>query len=112
MRYCFRLRIDPTRAAEYRRRHEAVHPDMLRALRAAGWRDYWLFLDEDGLLIGTFESEHSFEEAEAIMAATEANTAWQRFMAPLFEGAGPRDGLRVLSPVFHLEEQLARLDES
>jgi len=111
-RYCFRLRVDPTRIPEYRRRHAAVWPDMLRALRDAGWRDYWLFLDEDGLVIGVFESERSFGEAEEAMARTEANRAWQDFMAPLFQGAGPDDGLRVLEPVFHLETQLAALGET
>ena len=39
-RYCFTLQVDPSRLEEYRRRHAAVWPDMLAALRAAGWHAY------------------------------------------------------------------------
>ena len=49
-RVCFELRVRPERIDEYRERHRAVWPDMLAALRAAGWRNYSLFLRPDGLL--------------------------------------------------------------
>jgi L-rhamnose mutarotase len=51
-RYCFLLRVRPDRMAEYRRRHAAVWPDMLQALADTGWRNYSLFLADDGLLVG------------------------------------------------------------
>ncbi|HEX8928725.1 MAG TPA: L-rhamnose mutarotase, partial [Actinomycetota bacterium] len=43
-RVCFLLQVRPDRVDEYRARHERVWPDMLAALRDAGWRDYSLFL--------------------------------------------------------------------
>jgi L-rhamnose mutarotase len=46
-RICFLLRIRPERAQEYRRRHAAVSPEMLEALRETGWRNYSIFLSED-----------------------------------------------------------------
>ena len=49
-RVCFTLRVRPDRLDEYRRRHRAVWPEMLEALRSTGWRNYSLFLAEDGLL--------------------------------------------------------------
>ncbi len=103
-RYCFQLRVDPAHLDEYRRRHEAVWPEMLEALAAAGWRDYRLFLGSDGLLIGTFEAD-SLESALAAMEATEVDARWQAEMAELFV-----DGeLRWLDQVFDLDEQRARL---
>ena len=51
-RVCFQLQVRPDRMTEYVERHAAVWPDMLRALEAAGWRNYSLFLRDDGLLIG------------------------------------------------------------
>ncbi len=41
-RVCFLLKVRPDRLAEYRERHQAVWPDMLAALRAAGWHNYSL----------------------------------------------------------------------
>jgi L-rhamnose mutarotase len=38
-RVCFTLQVATDRIEEYHRRHAAVWPDMLAALRAAGWRD-------------------------------------------------------------------------
>src|SRR5262245_16067769 len=67
-RVCFALRVRANRLDEYRARHRAVWPEMLDALRATGWRNYSLFLSEDGLLIGYLETD-DFEAALAGMDA-------------------------------------------
>ena len=48
-RYCFQLQVRPDRIPEYVERHQAVWPEMQDALRATGWRNYFLFLRSDGL---------------------------------------------------------------
>jgi len=65
-RICFLLRVRPEQVAEYRRRHAEVWPEMREALSAAGWRNYSLFLREDGLLVGYLECE-DFDAARAAM---------------------------------------------
>ena len=110
MRVCFRLQVKRGRLDEYRRRHEAVWPDMVAALAASGWRNYSLFLDADGLLIGYFETD-SLDDALAGMAATEVNMRWQAHMSDLFEGndGRPADQAFVVLPeVFNLDDQLLR----
>ena len=54
-RHCFLLRVKPERMEEYRQRHARVWPEMLDALRRCGWRNYSLFLHDDGLLVGYVE---------------------------------------------------------
>jgi L-rhamnose mutarotase len=54
-RVCFLGRVRPDRLAEYRRRHADVWPEMLDALRAAGWSNYSLFLTDDGLVWATWK---------------------------------------------------------
>jgi len=110
-RYCFQLRVAPEHLDEYRRRHAAVWPDMLRALHDAGWRNYSLFLRPDGLLIGYFESDGSFTEVQAAMETTDVNARWQAEMAPFFVGleGTPDSGLLLLDEIFHLEDQLVDL---
>lgn len=107
-RYCFQLCVAPQHLAEYRRHHARVWPEMLVALRDAGWVNYSLFLRPDGLLIGYFESEKSFAEVQEAMARTDVNTRWQAEMAPLFAGleGTPDTGLVLLDEVFNLEAQL------
>ena len=103
-RVCFLLRVKPERLGEYRARHRAVWPDMLDALRAAGWSNYSLFLREDGLLVGYLETA-DFAVAQAAMEATDVNARWQAEMGEFFELPGnerPDTGLRRLEEVFHL----------
>jgi L-rhamnose mutarotase len=110
-RVCFQLQVRPERIAEYRQRHAAVWPEMLRALKDTGWNNYSLFLRSDGLLIGYLETP-DLSAAQAGMAATEVNARWQAQMGEFFadlEGA-PDTGFMTLTEVFHLEDQLAALD--
>ncbi|WP_406317098.1 L-rhamnose mutarotase [Streptosporangium sp. NBC_01639] len=103
-RVCFLLKVRPDRLEEYRERHAAVWPEMLDALRSAGWHNYSLFTREDGLLVGYLETD-DFEAALAGMAATEVNARWQAEMAPFFENleGHPDEGMAALAEVFHLD---------
>ena len=88
-RYCLLGHVDPQRIEDYRRVHSAVWPELLRALRDAGWHNYSLFLRDDGLLIGYVEAD-DLDRAQAEVAATEVNARWQAAMAELFASEDPR----------------------
>ena len=107
-RVCFQLQVKPDRLAEYRQRHAAVWPDMLEALKRTGWNNYSLFVRDDGLLIGYFETE-SLKAAQDAMAATDVNARWQAEMAEFFVAleTTPDQGFLELTEVFNLEDQLA-----
>ena len=110
-RVCFTLQVRPDRLAEYRERHTAVWPEMLRALRDAGWRDYQLFLREDGLLVGTVvvdDEAGGLAAAQAAVDAAEVSARWEAEMAPFF-AAGDGRGKSTLDLVFDLDAQLAAL---
>jgi L-rhamnose mutarotase len=107
-RVCFQLQVRPDRMDEYVARHRVVWPDMLRALKSAGWHNYSLFLRPDGLLIGYVETD-SLEAAQERMAAAEVNGRWQAQMGEFFVGlddASPDTGFVRLDEIFHLEDQL------
>lgn len=107
-RVCFRLQVQVELLDAYRERHAAVWPAMLRAIAAAGRWNYSLFLDDDGLLIGYYETD-SVADADAALAASEVAAAWEAHMQDLFAGATGRadQTARVLPEVFNLEDQLA-----
>lgn len=104
-RICFLLKVKPEHIEEYKERHRHVWPEMRAALSATGWHNYSLFLRDDGMLVGYFETP-DFDAARAEMAKTEVNARWQAEMAPFFaalEGRRPDEGLLVLEEVFHLD---------
>jgi L-rhamnose mutarotase len=102
-RICFHLRVRPERLAEYKQRHREVWPEMQQALRETGWRNYSLFLGDDGVLTGYLECD-DFARARAAMAERPVNAKWQAEMAGFFVDEGPPDTqMQPIPEVFHLE---------
>jgi L-rhamnose mutarotase len=102
----FLLKVKADKLEEYKQRHKAVWPEMLDALRRTGWHNYSLFMREDGLLFGYFETPDNFQAALAGMSHEEINARWQNFMAPYFEnlsGAHADESMVELEEVFHLD---------
>jgi L-rhamnose mutarotase len=102
----FLLKVKPDKVREYRELHRAVWPEMIEALRRNGWHRYSLFLGEDGLLFGCFETPESFRAALQGMSKEEVNRKWQEFVASCFEntdGARADESMQELVEVFHLE---------
>ena len=108
-RYCLLGHVDSSRLAEYREAHRAVWPELLEALRDAGWRNYSLFLRDDGLLIGYAEAD-DLAVAQEDVARTEVNARWQAAMSELFQSKGaPDEAWEIIPEVFNLEDQLRAL---
>jgi L-rhamnose mutarotase len=104
-RVCFILQVRKDRLEEYKRRHKQVWPEMLDALRRTGWRNYSLFLRDDGLLVGYLETP-DFQAALDGMAHEEVNARWQAEMRDFFEDPAGRNAdeqMRPLEEVFHLD---------
>ncbi len=122
-RVCFLLRLRPDRIDDYLAAHEHVWPEMLDALRQAGWHNYSLFLrPDDGLVVGYLETP-DFEAALRQMSETEVNAKWQAGMAQYFKNpdsanpdadpnaqpgalpgkAHPDQAMQPLTEYFHLD---------
>jgi L-rhamnose mutarotase len=110
-RICFQLQVRPDRIADYVERHRAVWPEMLEAIRDAGRRNYSLYLRDDGLLIGYYETDDDAASAAAL-AADPRTAEWEATSTDLFVSlAGDRADQSALQlrEVFNLEDQLASL---
>ncbi len=102
----FLLKVKADKIEAYKKHHESVWPEMLAALHRTGWHNYSLFMREDGLLFGYFETPGSFQDALDGMAKEEINARWQDFMAPFFEGlegSHADESMIELEEVFHLD---------
>ena len=102
----FQLKVKQEKIEEYKKHHEAVWPEMLEALSRTGWHNYTLFMRDDGLLFGYFETPNDFQSALDGMAKEEINAKWQEFMAPFFEApelTNADEMMLELTEVFHLD---------
>ena len=108
-RVCFQLQVKPDLISQYRAAHAAVWPEMLQAIADSGRRNYSLFLRDDGLLIGYYETD-SVEASQAALAADPRTVAWEAAMADYFVALSgrPDQNSVTLTEVFNLEHQLAK----
>jgi len=77
---------------------------MIEALQDAGFTNYSLFLQPDGLLVGYFETEDLVTSQRKMQTAS-VNAQWQRELAHCFENLGdtmPDQSIAPLTEVFHL----------
>ena len=81
-RASFILKVRKDRIKEYKEHHNAVWPEMLESLRRHGWRNYSLFMRDDGLLFGYVEAEESFQKCLEGMAQEEVNSGGRSLWHP------------------------------
>jgi L-rhamnose mutarotase len=87
-RYAFQMRIKPELKTEYRKAHDEIWPDMARAIRRSGIRNYSIYFREDGTLFAYLEARDP-AQAFAWLGKTEVNTRWQKAMDRFFVKENP-----------------------
>jgi L-rhamnose mutarotase len=101
-KYAFRMQLNPGMADEYRRRHDALWPELAALLHQAGIRDYSIHLDPDtGTLFGVLwrPDDHGMDA----LPAHPVMQAWWAHMADIMETGPDNAPVAVpLVPVFHL----------
>lgn len=101
-KYAFRMRLDPGQRDEYRRRHDAIWPELLALLKEAGISDYSIHLDEEtGLLFGVLwrTDGHRMDD----LPKSPVMQRWWAHMADLMETKPDNEPVAVpLTPVFHM----------
>ena len=81
-RIAFRMNLTPGQAAEYKRRHDNLWPEMITALRQAGVSDYSIWLDpETNYLFATLvrADDHTMDK----LPDTEIMKRWWKHMADI-----------------------------
>lgn len=108
----FLLRISTEHKNLYRELHAEIWPEMLEALHESGYRNYSMFLDESGLLVGYLETD-DYEASARSMAQHPVQKRWNELMDPLFEPVDEARPVGMVSPlehVFDLDSQRSRLN--
>jgi len=103
-RYAWKARVLPGKLAEYRRRHDAIWPELVAVLKEAGIANYtiWQVGDE---LFGYYECEKGADYAARVQAESPVVDRWNEYMKDVMEmemdpvtGAQPK-----MEQVFFLE---------
>ncbi len=75
----FLIKVKPDKLEEYKKIHAQVWPELLAELKAAGIRNYSLWLRPDGLEFGYLECD-DWQATCDYLAKSEVHTRWQVYM--------------------------------
>ncbi|WP_026359859.1 L-rhamnose mutarotase [Sphingomonas sp. PR090111-T3T-6A] len=101
-RHAFRMQLKPGHVEEYRRRHDAIWPELAELLRDAGISNYSIFLDEETLALFAVLDLADDNRRDSLPDHPIMKRWWDH-MAPLMEvepGNRPREW--PLTPLFYL----------
>jgi L-rhamnose mutarotase len=102
----FQIQIRRDKVEEYREAHRTVWPEVLAVITKHGWHRYSIFMNDDAMVFGYFETESDFATAFAGFASEEVVARWSESLGDLAEipeGGGPEDIIVELEEVFHLD---------
>ncbi|MBL6427762.1 MAG: L-rhamnose mutarotase [Maritimibacter sp.] len=101
-KHAFKMKLHPGMAAEYKRRHDEIWPELVDLLHDAGVSDYSIHLDEEtNILFGVLwrRDDHGMDD----LPGTEIMQRWWAHMADVMETRPDNEPVtRDLAPMFHM----------
>jgi L-rhamnose mutarotase len=102
-RLCYTFDLAAGQEEEYERRHAEVWPELVEALRAAGFSNYSLFR-RGREVIAYCECEPTAAEALARLEATEVNARWAQYIRALMTRSVDEYGrFFTVNEIWHLD---------
>lgn len=103
-RYAWKAKIKEGKQEEYKRRHDAIWPEMVELLRSAGIRNYSIWNTGDELF-GYYECEKGIAYAAKVQAESPLVAKWNAYMEDVMEmGTDPGTGAQpLLREMFYLK---------
>jgi L-rhamnose mutarotase len=102
-KYAFRMQLNPGMEAEYKRRHDAIWPELSALLKDAGVSDYSIHLDrETNALFGVLwrRDDHAMDD----LPRHPVMRCWWDYMADIMATHPNHEPVAVpLVTVFHME---------
>lgn len=99
----FKMQLKAGNVGEYKRRHDAIWPELVALLSDVGIRDYSIFLDEEtGILFATLRrnKEHGMDN----LPQHPVMRRWWTYMADLMDTDVSQVPLsKPLLPIFHCD---------
>lgn len=95
----FKMKLLKDCAAEYRKRHDEIWPDLLTLLKGAGITDYSIYLDEEtNILFGILKIPN--KNALDTLPANDVMKKWWAHMADIMETNPDKSPLNI--PLQHM----------
>jgi L-rhamnose mutarotase len=104
-RYSFIMTIKPELKTEYIKAHNEIWPDMAKAIRDSGVRNYSIYFRPDGTLFAYLEADDPKKALERL-GNSEVNARWQKAMDRFFVKKNPSNigaEIEEIEEAFHID---------
>lgn len=102
MKTAFKMKLKPGFAAEYKKRHDEVWPEISALLKESGISDYTIFLDEETNIL--FAVQQVSGQGSQELGQKEIVQKWWAYMADIMETNADHSPVCVaLLEVFHMD---------
>lgn len=102
-RAAFKMKLKKGFEVEYKKRHDAIWPDLSRLLKEAGISDYSIFLDEETLTLFAVQKLSENNSVETL-SSSRILRKWWDYMADIMETNKDNSPIVIgLTEVFHLD---------
>lgn len=102
-RFAFKMKLKPGAIEEYKRRHDAIWPELAALLRKSGIGDFSIFFDPDSDVLFAVQKQAGSASSQDL-GSTEIVRRWWDHMADIMETNPDRSPVSIpLREVFHLD---------
>jgi L-rhamnose mutarotase len=103
MRVAFKMKLKPGFEEEYKKRHNALWPELIDLLKRSGIRDYSIFLDRETNILFAVQSIEGATGSQDL-GQNEIVKKWWAHMADIMETNADNSPVsQSLPEVFHLQ---------
>ena len=96
------MKLKPGHEAEYKRRHDAIWPELKQLLKEAGISDYTIYLDEETHTLFAVQKQSGASSQD--LGSTAIVQKWWAYMADIMDTNPDNSPVSVpLKEVFYLE---------
>jgi L-rhamnose mutarotase len=101
----FTFKIRPELKDNYKKAHDEIWPEMAKALRDVGIKNYSIYFKKDGVIFAYLESDNFNLSMEKI-SKMDVNIRWQKYMEKYFI----KENKSIIGPEIDLIEEVFHLD--
>ncbi|MFC3198884.1 L-rhamnose mutarotase [Parapedobacter deserti] len=104
MKIAFKMKLMPGCKEEYRKRHEAIWPEMVALLKENGISDYTIFVDDETNTLFAVQLQADGAQSSQELGNSPVMQRWWAYMADIMETHADNSPVsKPLVPVFHLD---------
>ncbi len=102
-RFAFKMKLKPGFRDEYKRRHDAIWPELSRLIKSTGVSDYSIFLDEETNILFAVQKQAG-EQSSQDLGQNPVVQKWWAYNADIMDTNPDNSPVSIpLTEVFHMD---------